>query len=201
MKKNKDTYIYEFEGKLYINITNMCTNSCEFCVRNFMDGMGGSNLFLEKEPETEDIIKALGEFDLSRYPEVVFCGFGEPTMRLDIVKDVARYLKAKGKRTRLNTNGLAALVNEGDVADELKGLIDTISISLNASNEEKYNAICHPSFEGSFKAMLKFAKDAVDKGIDTVLSVVDVIGEQEIEKCREIAAGIGARFRVRESIK
>ena len=199
---DKSVYAYEFENKLYINLTNKCPNRCTFCIRNIKDGVNGSPLWLTKKATYERVIEAIEKFELAKYPQVVFCGFGEPTCELDLLCKIGKYLKGYGKEIRLNTNGLANEINKVEnVAEMLKGIVDKISISLNASTEEKYQEICKSVFKNPLALLLKFTKQCVDAGINTTLSVVDTIGEEEIKKCREIADSLGAKLRVRALIK
>jgi TatD family-associated radical SAM protein len=122
-------------------------------------------------------------------------------MRLAVLLEVAAYLKTRGSHIRLNTNGQGSAYAKEDIAPKLKGLVDVVSISLNASNARRYDELCRSAYgEEAYAHLLEFAKSCVAQGIDTVLSVVDVIGEDEIEKCRQIAEGIGARLRVRHYI-
>lgn len=194
-----DTYIYMLGEAVYVNLTNRCTNDCVFCVRNEHDGVGGYNLRLAKEPEASDVISALKE--LPKIEKAVFCGLGEPTMRIEVLIEVARYLKSRGAHIRLNTNGQGSACAGEDIVPKLAGLIDVVSISLNASSAKEYQRVCQSSFgETAYSHMLKFAESCVAYGIDTVMSVVDIIGEEEVEKCRKIAQQIGARFRVRKYI-
>jgi len=194
-----NTYIYKLNDAYYINLTNACTNNCTFCLRNEHCGVGGYDLKLSRDPEAADII---AEFE--RIPDVreaVFCGLGEPTMRLDVLLEVARYLKSRGVRVRLNTNGQGSVFNGEDIAPRLRGLVDTVSISLNAPNAAEYDRLCQSVYgEEAYTHVLDFAKSCVDQGIETVLSVVDLIGEDEIEQCRRIAEGLGAKLRVRDYI-
>ena len=134
---------------------------------------------------------------------MVFCGFGEPTCALGVLTEVAAYLKSRGVMTRINTNGQSDLINgEAHTARRLKGLIDTVNVSLNASTAEKYDDICRSVYgKKAFDAMLDFARDCASEGIDTVMSVVDCIGEKEIEACRKVAESVGARFRVRVMVE
>ena len=195
------TYVYEFGDSLYINLTNRCCNNCEFCVRNSADGIGGNNLRLNIEPTVEEVFEDLGMYPLKNYKDIVFCGFGEPLYRLSEIMMIAPKLKSKGLKLRINTNGLGGLINKReDIPKLIAPFIDTISISLNASNAEDYDFICRPKFKNSFDSLLKFAKACVDEGIHTVLSVVDFVGEEEIEKCRLLAQEIGAEYKVRETI-
>lgn len=197
-----NNYVYEFGDSLYLNITNRCPNNCEFCIRNIKDGVSGSDLWLLKEPTFQELVDDISMYDLKKYKEVVFCGFGEPTCNLSMISQIAPYLKKKGCKIRINTNGLANLINKrDDVAKLIAPYIDSVSISLNASNAQVYQEICRSKFgEDAFYAMLKFAKDCVDAGIDTTMSVVDFIGEEEEEACRKLALEAGAHFKVRETI-
>lgn len=197
-----NVYVYEFGDSLYFNLTNRCPNRCEFCLRNIKDGVNGNRLWLHKEPTFDEIKEAVGAFDLSGYKEMVFCGFGEPTCNLDLLLKTATYLKECGCTIRLNTNGLANLINErDDVAMLIAPCVDCVSISLNASTAEGYDEICKSKYgKDAFYAMLKFATDCVEAGIDTTMSVVDCIGEDEIKACKEVVANTGAKFRVREMI-
>ncbi len=196
------TYVYEFGDSLYINLTNRCSNACEFCIRNFKKGVGDNDLRLNAEPSFDDVKEDLSTYDLKKYKELVFCGFGEPMYALPVLSQVAPYLKRLGCKTRINTNGQAALINKrDDIPKLISSYIDAVSISLNASTASGYQEICRSKFgEEAFKAMLEFAKGCVENGIDTTLSVVDFIGEDEIEACRNLAKDIGAHFRVRETI-
>jgi len=194
-----DTYIYKLNDAIYINLTNQCTNDCTFCVRNTSDGVGGYHLYLQKEPSAQEVIGLLEKEENVR--EIVFCGLGEPTMRLDVLLKVAAYLKTRGSHIRINTNGQGSAWAGEDIAPQLCGLIDIVSISLNASDAKHYDELCRSAYgEEAYAHLLDFAKSCVAQGIDTVLSVVDVIGEDEIGKCRAIAEGIGARLRVRPYI-
>lgn len=198
-----NVYVYEFGGSLYLNLTNRCPNNCEFCLRHFKDGVSGNRLWLLKEPTFGELVEDISLFPLSKYDEVVFCGFGEPTCNLSMMSQIGPYLKKRGCKTRLNTNGLANLINNRqDVAKLIAAYIDCVSISLNASTPERYDEICRSKYgKDAFYAMLKFAKDCVEAGIDTTMSVVDFIGEEEIEACRRLVADTGATFRVRETIR
>lgn len=191
---------YQFEGKLYVNVTNRCTNKCKFCIRFTPSGVDGIDLWLEREPTVEEIYTALKNADYQSYPEVIFCGYGEPLMRFDDVMAVCRKMRAEGDvKIRINTNGHANRTAGRDVTPELKGLVDTISISLNAKNAKEYNDICVSDYgEAGFDEMLDFAKKAAAYVPNVVLSVVDVLPKEDIEACRKIAADIGVQFRVRE---
>ncbi len=207
---------YELGNKLYINLTNRCSNSCDFCLRtakanNFTHedwrsdkdlGGVGSELWLDKEPSVEEVIGSLESRDLYIYEEIVFCGFGEPTERIDECIEVARWLKTKNLKVRLNTNGQANLIHGRDVTPEMAGLFDVVSISLNNKNAKEYQEACHSEFgEEAFGALIEFGKRCVDLGIETVFSVVDLLPSEDIEQCRAIAESVGASLRVREYIE
>lgn len=196
------TVLYEYGEGLYVNLTNKCPCRCSFCVRNELDGVGDANsLWLRREPTEEEVKTLLDERDLSAYAEMVFCGYGEPTERLNVLLAVARYAKAKRSDLpiRINTNGLADMVHGRDTTGDLTGVVDTVSISMNASTAKSYDALCHPRFgERAFDAILDYAyraKKAVD---DVVLSVVGfTLSEEEIDVCRGIAERLGVELRVR----
>lgn len=195
--------VYEFGDSIYINLTNECSNSCDFCIRNFKEGVGGSELWLEHEPSAEEVERALEKYDLSKYRAAVFCGFGEPTCAFDTMLEVAGWLKARGVHTRVNTNGQANLINGiTDAAARMAPVIDSVSVSLNASTAEKYQESCHSRFgEEGYTAMLDFVRDCVRAGIDTTVSVVDLIGGKEVEACGKVAESLGAKYRVRPAIE
>lgn len=191
---------YEYQNGLYVNVTNRCTNKCEFCIRFTPSGVDNIDLWLEHEPSAEEIINALEEKNYKKFKEVIFCGYGEPLMRFDVVMEVCEYIKKNSDvKVRINTNGHANHCAGRDVTSEMKGLVDVVSISLNASNAKEYQRICKCDFgEDGFWEMLDFAKKAKEYVPEVVLSVVDIIGEEEIEKCRKVAKDTGVVYRVRE---
>lgn len=187
---------YAIRNSLYINLTNRCSNVCTFCMRETYPVVKGHYLKLGKEPTAEEVLRAVG--DPGSYDEVVFCGYGEPTERLDVLITVARFLKSKGKRIRLDTNGHADLIQGRPVIQELKGLIDTICISLNADTAEKYEEICKPVFgEKAYPALIRFIKDAKQVIPNVQVSIVEIPGT-DVEKCKRIAKELGVDFRVRK---
>ena len=195
-----NNYVYDFEGKTYLNLTNRCNNACTFCLRNHKDGVAQDPLWLEQEPNGQDVIAMLKEQE-EISAEVVICGFGEPTMNLEALLEVAAYLKGTGRKIRLNTNGLGNLQHGRDIVPQLAEVVDSVSISLNEADAEKYQAVCCSDFGlEAFDGMLDFAEKCVKAGMETKLSVVDVISAGDIEKCRGIAEKVGAELRVREYI-
>ena len=139
-----DTYVYEIDNNLYINLTNKCSNSCTFCVRNGHEAYFGNKLWLKKEPSAQDVLQAI-DYD-KKYNQVVFCGFGEPTERADVLVEIARELKKRGYVTRINTNGQGNLINSRDITQDLAGCIDYINVSLNACSAAEYQKICRSRF-------------------------------------------------------
>ena len=202
--------VYFLGQKAYINITNACTNACRFCVRDIKDDVKGANLWLDVQNVTaKDVIEQIKNSakKILEGGEIVFCGYGEPLIKFEEVKKICQYIKKEMPelKIRINTNGHGNFVNKKNIVPELKGLIDSISISLNAQNEKLYREISQPKFEGAYEAMLDFAKECVKEGIDTTMSVVSKFEEDkynvDIEKCEQIAHSIGAKFRNREWIK
>ena len=205
--------VYLLDGKIYINLTNRCTNDCIFCLRKDKDDVVGQTLWLDNENSTaDDVIK---QFEEKRnelltthnlpFKEVIFCGYGEPMLKFDAMKQVAKYIKDKYPETkiRVNTNGHANYVYKKNVVPECKGLIDEFSVSLNGSTKEEYDELSQPKFDEAYDEMKKFIKACSDEGISVVASVVEGYKGRhlDLEKCEEIAKSLGAKFRVREWIK
>ncbi|WP_414697339.1 TIGR04100 family radical SAM protein [Peptacetobacter sp. AB845] len=194
------TIFYPIGDSLYVNLTNKCPCRCVFCVREEHETVGNNNsLWLDHDPSMEEIKADLERFNLSDYKEIVFCGFGEPMMRMDDLIETAKYIKSKADiKTRINTNGLGDLIHEKNTAECIKDCIDSVSISLNAPDKESYCRVTRPKFgEQSFDAMLKFAEECRDCGINIAFSVVDEITPEEIEKSKELAESLGVKLRVR----
>ena len=199
-----NTLAYLLDGKIYINLTNKCTNACIFCLRNDKDDVCGKDMWLDTEEfSAQDVINQIEELPLSK--EITFCGYGEPMLKFDILKEVAKQLKEKYPeiKLRINTNGHANFVHKKNVAEELKGLIDVISVSLNGSTKEEYNELSQPKFEEAYEEVKKFIKCSADAGITTVATVVDGYKGRRlnIELCEKIAQELGANLRVREWIE
>jgi len=206
-----ETLVYLLDNKIYINLTNRCTNRCIFCLRQDKPDVCGQEMWLDSEDFiAKDVIEQLKNiFQTSKLPnlqtsEITFCGYGEPTLKLDILKEVAKYIKENYPqiKTRLNTNGHANFVWKRNVAKELKGLIDVISVSLNAPTPEEYDELSKPNFDGAYNEVKKFIKSCADEGIETIATVVEGYKGRhlDLEKCEQIATDLGAKFRVREWI-
>ena len=194
--------VYEVGKGLYINLTNRCTNSCEFCVRSTKDGYYG-DLWLDSEPSSDDVINELKNRDLSSYSELVFCGYGEPTIKIDEIVSISKFVRSISNiHIRINTNGQANLIHGYDVTPKLEGLVDEVSVSLNTANSADYQKICHSDFgEAAYAGLIEFASLCSLHVGKVVLSVVDTtIPEADIEKCRDIAKGAGVELRGREFI-
>jgi len=201
-----DTYTYQIGNNLYINLTNRCSNRCAFCVRDQSAQYEGYSLWLEREPTAKEVTERIG--DPKRYDEIVFCGYGEPTYRLDELLEICDYVHANGGKTRLNTNGHLLLIHGKEIAAGLKermaGKLDGINVSMNAPDGESYHKLCRPVLdrEGteSFEAMILFAVLMKEFGENVWFSVVDCIGKEQLSKCRRNAEMLGIPLRVREMI-
>ena len=195
------TITYPVKQGIYVNMTNRCPCACTFCLRKNSDSVYGSDpLWLDREPTVDEVCQSLDGWDFSQYEEIVFCGYGEPTERLDDLLAVARYIKSKSDiRIRINTNGLADLIHGKKTAPMLKGLIDAVSISLNATNAEDYLRVVRPKFGlPSYDAILAFTKDCTAYVPQVMMTVVDVVTTpEEQEKSRRICESLGATLRVR----
>ena len=193
--------VYDYFGGLYINLTNKCPNACRFCIRNFTDSLGDADsLVLDKDPSVEEVKAELRQWDVSRYDEVVFCGYGEPTERLKDLLELAAFIKASwGKPVRINTNGLADLIWGEETAPWLKGKIDMVSISLNEADRDKYYDLCTPRFgRESYDAILKYIQDVKQYVPQVTVSVVSsAISRESLDKCRAKAAELGVEFKMR----
>ena len=207
-QKNKDenrpdTYVYVLDGNLYINLTNKCSNGCDFCVRNERSSYYGNYLWLRHgDPTVEKVIRALNGFgDLSRFKEAVFCGFGEPTYKVAEMVALCDFFHSKGLKTRLNTNGQGNLINKRDIVPDLVGKLDLVNISLNASDKEKYQKICRSQFgEAGFEALTEFARACKREGVNCRFSIVDCIGEEEVELCKRLAESLKVPLYIRSYI-
>ena len=197
------TITYQVKNSVYVNLTNRCPCACTFCIRNNGAGVFGSDsLWLDREPTLDEVKASLDEWDYTQFREVVFCGYGEPTERLDVLLAAAEYLKTRDPalRVRVNTNGLSDLINGRPTASLFTGKVDCLSISLNTDNAEEYLDVCRSKFgAAAYPALLDFARAAVAAVPEVVMTVVGepVTSSEKQERCRTIAEGLGARFRVR----
>ena len=197
------TITYQVKDAVYVNLTNRCPCNCTFCLRHNGPGVFGSgSLWLEREPTLEETIESLGQWDFTRFREVVFCGYGEPTERLDVLLAVAAHLKGRDPtlRIRVNTNGLSDLIHGKPTAPLFVGKVDCLSISLNTDDPSEYLSVCRPKFgEAAYPAMLRFTQEAAALLPDVVMTVVGepVTSREKQARCQAVAARLGARLRVR----
>ena len=205
----KYTLVYSINNEpspetVYVNLTNDCTNSCIFCLRNEKDDVCGSDMWHDDNYTLEDIISQFEEYKPTP-KQVVFCGYGEPFLKKDMMKNFAKYLRENYPeiKIRVNTNGHANAVYKTNVADEFKDLLDEASISLNSDNSEEYNEICNPKIENAYEEVKKFITDCNNAGIKTYASIVTGFDNKHninVKNCEKIAHELGAKFRNREFI-
>ncbi len=204
MPNNKPRTVYWLENTLYLNITNQCSNSCYFCLKRYKHGVGGFNLKLDAEPNTAQIKAELVEaLQMRSWDRLVFCGFGEPTERLDVLLEVTRWLRqhyGRPLQIRLDTNGHGCALNPGrDVVAELKAAgVDKVSVSLNAGNKKTYVEICKPTFPDAYEAVRDFVSRA-KLAIEVEVTAVRV-PEVDLAKVQSVADSLGVKFKVREYI-
>lgn len=187
---------YQIENNLYLSITDRCTLECAFCPKTLGDMVvKGYDLTFDHRPEVEEIIASID--DPQRYDEVVFCGYGEPTLRLNLLLEVARHIKAHGGRVRVNTDGLSNLVHKHDTLPELAECVDALSVSLNAQNQEVYDQHCRPNLPGSYEAVLEFLREAPKYFEDVTATAIEGLEGVDIDACEAIARELGVNFRRR----
>ena len=197
------TITYQVKQSVYVNLTNRCPCACRFCLRNNGSGVFGSGpLWLEREPTLEEVTASLDGWDYTRFREVVFCGYGEPTERLDVLLAAAEYLKGRDAalRVRVNTNGLSDLINGKPTAPLFAGKVDCLSISLNTDDAAEYLDLCRPKFgAAAYPALLAFTREAAAVVPEVVMTVVGepVTSIEKQARCRVLAESLGARLRVR----
>ena len=197
-----NNYVYILEGKIYINLTNLCTNDCVFCIRTIKDDVVGANLFLDSENlDVEEVKKQLDSFNPDDYKDIVFCGYGEPILKLEELKKVAGYIKEKYPhiKTRINTNGQGNLIYKRNIVPELKGIIDSVSISFNGETREVYDAISLPKLDNAYESMKDFIRECVKEGIETTATIVTGYKNYKVnlDSCKEQIEAMGAKFRER----
>lgn len=193
--------LYPIGDKLYVNLTNRCSCDCTFCLRNVADGAHGSDtLWLDHEPGFDEVMAAFDQFDMAAYDEVVFCGYGEPTCAFDLLVRVARAVKERfGKPVRVNTNGHGSLICGRDIAPELEGAVNALSISLNTPDAERYLELTRSRFGAdAFPAMLDFARRAcVYVPEVTMTTVATTLTPAEEQACQQLCDELGVRYRIR----
>jgi len=207
MLDNKENLLYFLDNKPYINMTNACTNACVFCVRNQKEDVQGANLWLNNDNTTaDDVISQIenNKEKILNSDEIVFCGYGEPLIKINEVVQIAKYLKENFQniKIRINTNGHANAIHKRNVASELAPYIDLISISLNGQNEEVYNKLSNPKIANAYEEVKRFIRACVEEKIKTVTTVVSNIPDYpvDVQRCEVVAKSLGAKFRAREFI-
>lgn len=192
--------LYTYQDNVYVNLTNRCDCSCRFCIRSHHDGVGDADtLWHKEEPSLEEVKAAIDAYDFTGKKELVYCGYGEPTCALSNLLESAKYAKEKyGLKIRLNTNGLGNLYHKRDIVPDLAEAVDSISISLNAPDRESYMDVTRPQFEDAFEEMLEFARSCGKMIPQVMMTVVDVLSDEEIEASRKLAGSLGVKLRVRK---
>lgn len=201
----KNITIDEMEARgikknIYVNLTNRCPCACTFCLRTTKKMAETNSLWLQKEPTIEEVIAEFESIDISLYDEIIFCGFGEPTERLDAIIEISKYIKKRNSNmpTRINTNGLGDLINKKEIAPLLKNLIDTVSISLNAPTAEEFYEITKNKFGiESYEAMKQFAVSCKSYIPNVVFTVVDCISKEDIKASQKVCDDLGITLRIR----
>jgi len=192
-----DQLSYQIGDRLYLNITDRCTLECRFCPKTHnRPKVRGYDLTLGERPTVEQVITSVG--DPARYAEVVFCGFGEPTLRLKVLLEVARWVKSRGGRVRVNTDGLANLVHKDDTLPLLGECVDAISVSMNAQNAALYEEHCQPALPGSYQKMLDFLRAAPRHIPEVTATAIRGLPGVDIDACERLAKQLGVAFRARE---
>lgn len=204
------TLVYSIDNSehpetVYVNLTNSCTNSCIFCLRNQKDDVCGAEMWHDDNYTLEDIIDQFKKYNPAP-KNVVFCGYGEPFLRREMMKEFCKYLRANYPevKIRVNTNGHANAIYKTCIPKEFKGLIDSYSVSLNAANETDYDTICKPKIKNAYEEVKNFIKTCADEDIEVTASVVtgfDKIHYIDADECKKIADELGANFRNREFIE
>ena len=192
--------LYIYNEQVYANITNQCDCSCSFCIRSHDNGIGDADtLWHKKEPTLEEIKAAMDQFDFGAFRELVYCGYGEPTCALENLMESARYAKENyGVAIRVNTNGLGNLYNKKDIVPILAGVVDSMSVSLNAPTKEEYMKVTRPSFENAFEAMKEFIAECRDLIPQVKVSIVDILPKEQIEASKDLANELGVDLRIRK---
>jgi len=191
------TIAYPIRNSLYLNLTNRCTCDCVFCPRLKRPMVQGHNLKLEQEPSFQEVVQAVDRFSRT-FEELVFCGYGEPTLRFELVKELARHYQRRFPRIRLDTNGQGSLINRRDIVPELMGLINAVSVSLNAASAQEYIRLNRPQYgERAFEGMLDFMRKCLTAGLEVTASIVGFPGA-DIEGTKEIARLLGVKYRIRK---
>jgi len=194
--RHHDVIAYQIRGNSYINLTNRCTLRCQFCPKfNHQWDVQSYTLRLNHEPTAADVIKAVG--DVSQYDEIVFCGLGEPTLRLDTLLEIASQLKKAQCFIRLNTDGLGSYIYQRDITKDLAPLIDAVSVSLNAQSDTVYDTQCRPPDKHLRNEVIDFIRAAKINISDVTLTAIEGLPGVDIDLCQKQAGELGVKFRKR----
>ncbi|GIU21866.1 TatD family nuclease-associated radical SAM protein [Shewanella schlegeliana] len=197
MTDNQPTLVYDIRDSRYLNITGRCTLRCQFCPKhNGSKQVHQYQLDLSRQPKADELIAQLGE--VSEFDEYVFCGYGEPTLNLTTLLEVAKEIKLRGGTVRVNTDGLGNLFHRRNILPELATCVDSLSISLNANTEGLYQLHCRPKLAGAYPALLEFIQLAPQYIDDVQISAINGLEGVDINACREIVETAGATFKQRE---
>ncbi|MFT5789134.1 MAG: TatD family-associated radical SAM protein [Shewanella sp.] len=195
--KTEATLVYDIRDSRYLNITGRCTLRCQFCPKhNGSKQVHQYQLGLERQPSADEIIALLG--DPSKFDEYVFCGYGEPTLNLPTLLNVAKEIKARGGKVRVNTDGLGNLFHRRNILPELAECVDSLSISLNADTDATYQVHCQPKLKGAYSALLEFIEQAPRYISDVQVSAINGLSDVDIDACRQLVEAAGAQFKQRE---
>lgn len=187
---------YRIENRLYLNICNRCTLQCWFCPKNQgKEAIPGLDLSLRKSPTAETVIEAIQNPRM--HEEIVFCGLGEPTLRLSVLIEVAKYLRLHKTRVRVNTDGLANLIYKRNILPEIAPFVDAVSVSLNAQNETLYKQHCKPKLAGAYAAVICFLAQARQHISEVTATAVEGLLGVDIDACANMAHQLGVSFRKR----
>lgn len=201
-REGEEQLVYTLKDRLYLNITNGCSLKCRFCRKHRDSGprLGGYFLGLSRQPRAADFCRAIPD-DLSGYQEVVFCGYGEPTLRLPTVLEVAEKLRKRyGRPVRLNTDGLCNRVFRRDMTPQIAAQFDAVSVSLNAADRDTYNYYCRPPWPDAFDSVLDFIDKVAQRVPDVTATAVEGLEGVDLDACRELAEARGAAFRSRPQL-
>ena len=192
--------LYTYKNSVYANIANKCNCRCTFCIRFVEEGIGDADtLWHQTNPTLTEVLDAIRDFDFSGYDELVFCGYGEPTCQLDILLEAAAFAKKeKNLKIRLNTNGQGSVENGRDIVPELAKVIDSVSVSLNAPTKEEYEKVTRPIHSDGFENMIKFTKRCREEIKDVRWSIVDVLPQEDIDKCLALSYENDIPLRIRK---
>lgn len=191
-----ETFAYKIKESLYLNVTNRCTNACSFCIRSIANDVSGYNLRLHREPCLDEMTKSIMKY--KQYKEIVFCGYGEPFLRTNLIKELSVWIKDRlGVRIRINTNGHGNVINKRNILTEMNGMIDSLSVSLNAQNACIYNSLCRPRIDDAYSSVVDFIKESTNYIPDVTATAVDVPGVDS-NLCKKIAHELNVKFRLRK---